>query len=132
MPTSPQSGNVPLGPGAARKAALGVSPEEVACAKQRLEREDLRMLGLRFHGDPYVPAERFATLKATFGDRFEAIELAPGDAQPYLGIAPHAPLTGNLRDDDPDGPTRLAERRVIDFFRARLQAPPVGGDAVAS
>lgn len=112
--------SLPLGPGAARKAAMGVSPQEVACAKRRFQDEDLSMIGLRFHGDPLVPAERFDTLKATFGDRFEAIELDPRDGLPAYGRPPHAPLTGNLRDDDPDGPTKRAERRVIQFFSQRL------------
>ena len=116
--------SLPIGPGAARKAALGVSPAEIACAKQRLEREDLSMIGLRFHGDPFVPPERFATLKATFGDRFEAIELDPQDAQPALGRPPHATLTLNVRDDDPPGPTKRAEQRVIEFFRTRLTSAP--------
>lgn len=114
--------SLPLGLGAARKAAMGVSPQEVDCAKQRFEKENLSMIGLRFKGDPLVLDERFATFKATFGDRFEAIELDPRDAQPAFGMAPHAPLTGNLRDDDPDGPTKRAERRVIEFFRQRLHS----------
>lgn len=112
--------SLPFPVGATRKAALGVSPAEVDCAKRRFSEENLSMIGLRFHGDPLVPPQRFDTLKATFGDRFEAIELDPKDAQPLLNAAPHAPLTGNLRDDDPDGPTKRAERRVIEFFKQRL------------
>jgi len=115
--------SLPLGPGAARKAAIGVSPAEVACAKQRFADEDLSMIGLRFHGDPTVPDARFATLKATFGERFEAIELDPKDAHMPIRMAPHSPLTLNLREDDPDGPTKKAERRVIEFFRQRLLTP---------
>jgi dienelactone hydrolase len=115
--------SLPLPVGAARKAALGVSPEEVACAKRRFNEEDLSMIGLRFHGDPVVPAQRFEKLKATFGDRFEAIELDPKDAQPFFDRPPHAPLTGNLRDDDPQGPTKQAERRVLEFFKQRLLQP---------
>lgn len=115
--------SLPIGPGAARKAAMGVSPEEVACAKRRFADEDLSMIGLRFYGDPLVPDARFATFKATFGDRFEAIELDPKDAQLAHGMAPHSPLTVNLRDNDPEGPTKKAERRVIEFFRQRLLSP---------
>ncbi len=115
--------SLPLGPGAARKAAMGVSPAEVACAKQRFADEDLSMIGLRFYGDPVVSDARFATYKATFGDRFEAIELDPKDGQTIHGMAPHSPLTVNLRDNDPEGPTKKAERRVIEFFRQRLLSP---------
>lgn len=126
--------SLPLPVGKERQAALGVSPEEIACAKRRFAEENLTMIGLRFHDDPTVRAERFATLKATFGDRFEAIELDPKDAQPAFGMAPHAPLTGNLRDDDPNGPTKRAERRVIEFFSQRLgvQAPPQSASPVST
>lgn len=123
--------SLPVGLGAARKAAIGVSPEEIACAKRRMSDEDLTLIGLRFHGDPLVHPERFATLKATFGDRFEAIELDPKDAQPAFGIPPHAPLTGNLRDSEPEGPTKRAERRVIEFFRQRLVGSDPAGRAPA-
>lgn len=114
--------SLPIGPGARRKASIGVSPDEIACAKRRFNEEDLSMIGLRFHGDPYVSDERFATLKATFGDRFEAIELDPRDGLPAFNRPPHSPLTINLRDDDPEGPTKRAERRVIEFFSQRLLA----------
>lgn len=114
--------SLPIGADKKRQASIGVSPDEIACAKRRFRDEDLSMIGLRFHGDPYVPDARFATLKATFGDRFEAIELDPKDGLPGFGMPPHSPLTVNLRDDDPQGPTKRAERRVIEFFSQRLLA----------
>jgi dienelactone hydrolase len=116
---------LPLGPGGKRRAAgLGASPGEVACARRRLESEDLTMLGLRFRGDPYVPDERFAAYRAALGPRFEAIELDPEDAAPNPMMPhPHSVLTINLRDDDPDGPTKQAEQRVIAFFKQRTAAP---------
>jgi dienelactone hydrolase len=97
-----------------RNAALGVSQGEIACAKERFEREDLSMIGLRFKSDKLVPDERFATLRAEFGDRFEAIELNDEDAKPAL-IAPHSVLTIHL-DDRPGTRTKLAEERVIAFL----------------
>src|SRR5262245_66417054 len=78
------------------------------------------MIGLRFRGDRAVPEARFETYRRTFGDRFEAIELDPKDAQPGTGMTPHSVLTIHLRDDDPGGPTKRAEARVIQFFRERL------------
>src|ERR1700760_4613465 len=104
-----------------REAAMGVSPEEVACAKRRFADENLSMIGLRFHGDPFVKPERFETYKKTFGDKFEAIELDPKDAAPGP-MAAHSVLTINLRDDDPDGPTKKTEQRVIAFFKERTGA----------
>ena len=35
-------------------------------------------------------------------------------------MAPHSVLTVHLRDDDPTGPTKRAEQRVLEFFRQRL------------
>lgn len=78
------------------------------------------MIGLRFREDPFVPQERFDMLRREFGDRFEPIELDPADADPSGPKPPHSVLTLHLRDDDPEGPTRKAEARVIAFFRNRL------------
>jgi dienelactone hydrolase len=114
--------SLPIGIGRARKAAIGVSADEIACAQRRFAEENLSMIGLRFHGDPLVPAERFDTFKKTFGDRFEAIELDGKDGLNVNGTPPHSVLTVNLRDDDPDGPTKRAERRVIEFFKERVGA----------
>ncbi len=117
--------SLPLAVGPGRKkraAAIDVSAEEIACAKRRLDAEDLTLMGLRFHGDPFVPPERFACLKSTFGDRFEAIELEPEDAaEAQPGMPPHSVLTVHLDDDDPEGPTRQAEKRVIEFFTQTLR-----------
>ncbi len=101
-----------------RAAGIDASPAEISCARDRFEKEDLSMIGLRFFGDNFVPDARFDNLKATFGKRFEAIELDPKDAAPGIG-APHSVLTINL-DDRPGTPTKRAEERVIVFFRERL------------
>ncbi|MDO8434607.1 MAG: dienelactone hydrolase family protein [Candidatus Binatus sp.] len=107
-----------------RAAGMNVSPDEVACAKRRFEDEDLSMIGLRFRGDSFVPDARFESYKAAFGNRFEAIELDPKDAAP-APMPPHSVLTLHL-DDRPGTPTKLAEERVIQFFRERLaSASPV-------
>jgi dienelactone hydrolase len=112
--------SLPLPLGKERKGAIGVSPEEISCARQRFEKEDLSMIGLRFFGDKVVPDERFATFKREFGDRFEAIELDPKDAAPGPSGA-HSVLTINLVDK-PGTPTKLAEERVIRFFKDRTGA----------
>lgn len=114
--------SLPLAIGSARKAAIGVSPDEIACAKRRFAEEDLSMIGLRFHGDPFIADARFDTYKRTFGDRFEAIEIDAKDGLSVQGEPPHSVLTVNLRDDDPEGPTKRAERRVIEFFKQRVGA----------
>ncbi len=103
------------------RGMIDASPAEIACAKQRMETEDLTLMGLRFKGDGLVPDERFQMLKTTFGDRFEAIELNPKDARPGTGMSPHSVLTIHLVDE-PNSPTKKAEDRVIAFFKARVGA----------
>jgi dienelactone hydrolase len=103
-----------------KKHKIDASPDEIRCAKERFEKEDLSMIGLRFKGDPVVPGERFQMLKREFGDRFESIELEDKDAAPG-GMGPHSVLTINLKDR-PGEPTKLAEDRVIAFFKQRTGA----------
>lgn len=109
--------SLPMG----RKNAGGIdaTPAEIACAKARFAEEDLSMIGLRFHGDPFVPDDRFDALKREFGDRFEAIELDPKDAAPGPLKHAHSVLTVNLAET---GPTKAAEQRVIAFFKERTGA----------
>jgi dienelactone hydrolase len=114
--------SLPMPIGKARKAALGLSPKEIACVRSRLEAEDLTVMALRFHGDPFVPEARFETLKATFGDRLEAVEIAADAGLPDPRMAAHSVLTLHLDDGDPDGPTKRCEERVIAFFKERTGA----------
>jgi len=108
--------SLPLPLGSKRRAAgIGASPDEIACARKRFNDENLSLIGLRFFGDPFVPDARFDTLKRTFGNKFEAIELAAADAAPSP-MAPHSVLTIHL-DDRPGTPTKKAEERVIQFFK---------------
>ena len=109
--------SMPIGKGS--EPVIDCSAAEIACAKRRFEEEDLSMLGLRFHGDPFIKDERFDMLKREFGDSFEAIELSPDDAKKGTGMKAHSVLTIHLRES---GPTKEAEARVIGFFRERLAA----------
>jgi dienelactone hydrolase len=117
-PVLSQPSNPILGKEKAHK--IDCSPAEMKCAKDRFEKEDLSMIGLRFFGDSFVPDGRFEMLKQEFGPRFEAIELAAKDAKPGPGQA-HSVLTLNLKDA-PGEPTKRAEERVIEFFKQRTGA----------
>jgi dienelactone hydrolase len=108
--------------GKANAGALDASPAEIACAKRRFAEEDLSMIALRFEGDPLVPPARFETLERTFGSAVEAISIAAEDGLKGTQMAPHSVLTIHLVDDDPAGPTKQAEQKVIDFFRTRTGA----------
>jgi dienelactone hydrolase len=112
--------SLPFGIDPWRRAALHVSPEELACVKSRCAAGD-RVLGLRFKGDPMSPAARFATLRRELGDAFEAIEIDDRHANPKAPYpVPHSVLTSHLIDRDGE-PTKEAAKRVIGFFRERLQ-----------
>ena len=102
-----------------RRAALGLDPADLARVRQRTG-DGLCLLGLRFSADRASPAERFETLRRTFGDAFEGIELDSSPGNRY-GIAPraHAVLTVDLVDR-PGHPTRAALDRVVAFLRERL------------
>jgi dienelactone hydrolase len=113
--------SMPLAAGSKKRSAgIDVSPSEIACAKDRFEKEDLSMIGLRFIGDAAVPEARFDLLKNTFGKRFEAIEIEAKDAEPGP-MGAHSVLTVNLQDRA-GTPTKLAEERVIAFFKQRTGA----------
>jgi len=107
--------------GKTKATVVDVSPAEIACAKKRFVDEDLSMIGLRFKSDAFVPDGRFETLKAEFGDKFEAIELEDEDALPGTGMKPHSVLTIHL-DDRPGTATKKVEERVIAFFKQRVGA----------
>lgn len=114
--------SLPLGLTPALKAALHVSPQEWQCVKQRCANGD-KVLGLRFHGDPMSPPQRFETLRRELGDAFEGIEIDPRHAgRDASSPVPHSVVTTHLIDREGE-PTRLAAGRVIAFFRERLQAP---------
>jgi dienelactone hydrolase len=119
--TAPVLSQPSLPVGKTRVAALDVSPAEIACAKRRFSEEGLSMIGLRFHDDPLSPPERFDTLRQRFGAAFEAIEIDAEDGLAGTGMAPHSVLTLHLVED-PDGPTKKAEQRVIAFFKERTGA----------
>ena len=104
----------------AGKGAIDASDAEIACARRRFAEEDLSMIGLRFKSDKLVPDERFATYRQEFGDRFEAHEFDDVDSAPGPMNA-HSVLTVNLIDE-PGSRTKLAEQRVIAFFRERTGA----------
>jgi dienelactone hydrolase len=115
-PVLSQPSNPILGSGKERKT--DASPAEIRCARERMEKEDLSMIGLRFFGDKFVPDMRFDLYKREFGSHFEAIEIDPKHAAPAPGGMAHSVLTINLKDA-PGEPTKVAEERVIRFFRER-------------
>jgi dienelactone hydrolase len=113
--------SLPMPLSAAHRRDTGCTPAELAVVARRCVKEDLKVIGLRFRGDPVVPKERFATLKQALGDGFIAIELEQGQGHPK-GPLPmrHSVLTGDLIDE-PGEATRAALDQVLDLFRTKLQ-----------
>jgi dienelactone hydrolase len=117
--------SLPFGISASHRAALHVSPAQLAAIKQRAS-EGCHVLGLRFTGDPMCPGERFATLRRELGDGFEAIEIDSSRGNPHgIKRIAHSVVTTDLVDRE-GHPTRAALERVLGFFRERLLRPEMG------
>lgn len=122
--------SLPFPIGAARRRGLHVSDEDLAVVKRRVREEGQCVLGLRFTGDPLVPAERFDRLREELGSGFEAIEIDSSSGNPDgIPRTAHSVLTEDLVDRD-GHPTRAALDRTLAFFRERLRpgepASPTG------
>jgi dienelactone hydrolase len=102
-----------------RPAAVHASPEAIANAARRCADERLKVLGLRFVGDPLCKADRFATLERELKGGFEAIELPDSTADPQASKPPHSVLTTHMIDREGE-PTKAALNRVLAFLRERL------------
>lgn len=109
-------------------AGTGIADKELAAVRQRLEREDLTVMGYRFDGDPFCKAERFAAFSRALGDRFIGRVLPDSAAntdlppffQKYVNI-PHSVVTIHLIDEDGQ-PTVAARDEILTFFSKRLLA----------
>lgn len=109
--------SLPLAVTRRRRASVGLDDDQLAVAAERARH--CGVLGLRFTGDRFVPAERFATLRAALGENFHAVEIPSPD--PELGIPAdaHSVLTEHLVDE-PGHPTRRALDTTIEFLASRL------------
>ena len=109
-----------------RKRAIDVSGSDLDTVAGRCSAEGLRVLGLRFNDDPFVPKERFAYLKERLGEGFITVELDQADGNPADLESPlvsthHGVLTTALIDE-PGQPTRAALDEVLGFLGSRLLA----------
>ncbi|HKP87445.1 MAG TPA: dienelactone hydrolase family protein [Blastocatellia bacterium] len=103
-----------------RKAALGISDEELQIVKRRAQ-AGCKLLGLRFTSDTKCPPERFRTLERELGPTgFEGIEIDSSKGNPYhIKEDAHSVLTTELVLED-GHPTKKALDRVLELFRSRL------------
>lgn len=112
--------SLPLPLTARQRRDPGLSEAELKVIEKRAAEEGLCALGLRFTGDPVVPAQRFKALKDRLGDNFEAIEIdsSPGNAGGFGRMA-HSVLTAEVREVDGQ-PAYEARKRVVEFLTERL------------
>lgn len=111
--------SLPFGVSQDHRAAIHLAADDLDVVRERT-REGCRVLGLRFTGDPLVPAARFETLRRELGDGFEAIEIDSSRGNPYgIPAMAHSVLTKDLVDEA-GHPTRVALDRVLALFRERL------------
>lgn len=108
-------------------ASIESPPYEVRAVRERLEREDLTVLGYRFEGDKFCQAQRFAAYSEALGDRFIGRVIPDSAANsenlpPFFEkhvSTPHSVVTVNLIDRAGQ-PTVLARDEILAFFRERL------------
>jgi len=100
-------------------AGMHIAPDELRAVKERLDREDLTVLGYRFEGDPFCKAARFAAYAEALGDRFKGRVLPDSAAATGTPMSPHSVVTLHLIDREGE-PTRQAVDEILAFFRGRL------------
>lgn len=116
--------SLPLGIGSRRRWDLGLDPGHLATLK---ERNDLRILGVRFSSDLVAPSPRFDRMEAEFGSRFERTELTSGCRSP-LGLPPweHSVLnnprlqSSNAKDSRARAELERVVEDVLRFLKAEL------------
>jgi dienelactone hydrolase len=111
--------SLPFGISQDHRSAIHLSNDDLDIVKERT-RSGCCVLGLRFTGDPLVPAERFETLRHELGAGFESVEIDSSKGNPYgIPAMAHSVLTKDLVDEA-GHPTRAALERVLALFRERL------------
>jgi dienelactone hydrolase len=105
----------------AHRGSVDCDPDTLDAVARRCDREGLKVLGLRFRGDPFSPGRRFEFLRQRLGSGFVAVELDQSSRHPD-GFLPraHSVLTEDLVDA-PGEPTRAALDQVLELFSSRLR-----------
>jgi dienelactone hydrolase len=112
--------SLPVLPIASHTHGIDCDADTLAAVAERCSKDGLKVLGLRFKGDPLVPGSRFRYLREKLGSGFVAVELEQRDGNP-AGPLPHhhSVLTLDLVDE-PGSPTHQALDQVLALFRDKL------------
>jgi dienelactone hydrolase len=108
------------------RRAIDCDERDLRLVAGRCARDGLRVLGLRFEGDPFVPPERFEFLRERLGAGFISVELAQADGHPDSPMLRHHSVLTRDLIDDPGQPTRAALDQVLTMLRGKLLGMPVG------
>jgi dienelactone hydrolase len=97
-----------------------IADEEMTAIRDRLNRDELTVLGYRFDGDPYCRAARFDSLTNALGDRFvpKVLDDIAAGSHGWLNV-PHSVVTTCLIDQAGQ-PTAQARDEILAYFRQRL------------
>ncbi len=128
--------SLPFGVTPAHKSALGISPEELAVAKERAN-NGVPILALRFSEDKVSPPEKFVKLRQEFGEEteiiedskdlcwkrgvaLETIEINSQPGNPYnIRQSSHAVLTLGYSDET-GHPANRVYQRVVEFLQEQF------------
>jgi dienelactone hydrolase len=120
-------------------AGIEIAPDEIKAVRERLDRENLTVMGYRFAGDKFCMSQRFAAYSEALGDHFVGRVLpdnaANTDLAPFFAqhvTTPHSVVTAHLIDEAGQ-PTIAARDEILAFFRWRLAGgPKIGGPDAAA
>ncbi len=107
-------------------AGLELSATDATAVRDRVERDDLDVIGYRFDTDRWCTHARFAAYEALLGSRFDGRVLPGAAANPgpppffrdVVGT-PHSVVTAHLVDEE-GHPTVQARDEIIAYLRRRL------------
>tara|TARA_Y100001958_G_scaffold143552_1_gene120642 strand:+ start:7910 stop:8707 length:798 start_codon:yes stop_codon:yes gene_type:complete len=112
--------SLPLPIGTKRKKDVGLSQQDLAIVRERVEKENLCVIGLRFSEDKFSPSQRFKTLKETLGDGFLGVEINSSESNPHgIEHSAHSVLTTDF-SNTAEHPTLEAYDTIVEHFKARL------------
>jgi dienelactone hydrolase len=132
--------SLPFGITSAHKVALGVSPEDLAVAKQRAN-HGVPILALRYSEDKISPPEKFKRLRQEFGEEtevledsaelcwkrgaaLETMEINSKPGNPYkIPQTSHAVLSLGYGGKS-EHPANKAYQRVVEFLQQQLAHYP--------
>jgi len=112
--------SLPFGLSEDHRSDLGLSPEDLVAARDRVCEQGIPLLGLRFSHDSLCPPQRFERLKAEFGDAVKLIEIDSSEGNAHgLTRRAHSVL-GHDFVDEAEHPTRQALDEVLTLFEQQL------------